>query len=55
MPSCSGGSNVVVASSSPLSNRRWSLSYGHFKRTLFRVAEQRGPSQKFVDSPYYPV
>jgi hypothetical protein len=22
------------------SNHRWSLSYGHFKRTLFRIAEQ---------------
>jgi hypothetical protein len=31
-----------------------SLSYGRFKITLFRLAEQlRGPFEKFVDSPYY--
>jgi hypothetical protein len=40
MPSCSGGSNVVVADLHP-SNRRLSLSYGLFKRTLFRMAEQQ--------------
>jgi hypothetical protein len=26
-----------------------SLSYGCFKRTLLRMAEQRGPFEKFVD------
>jgi hypothetical protein len=30
-----------------------SLSYGLFRRTLFRMAEQRGPFERFVDSPYY--
>jgi hypothetical protein len=35
------------------SNRRQSLSYGSFKRTLFRMAEQRRPFEKFVNSPYY--
>jgi hypothetical protein len=49
-PSCSGG-NVVVAWSS--SKRRYSMSYSRFKRTLFRMAEQRGLFEKFVDSPYY--
>jgi hypothetical protein len=30
------------------------MSYGRFKRTLFRMAKQlRGPFEKFVDSPYY--
>jgi hypothetical protein len=30
------------------------LSYGRFKRTLFRMAEQvRGPFEKFVDLPYW--
>jgi hypothetical protein len=30
-----------------------SLSYGHLKRTLFRVTEHlRGPLGKFVNSPY---
>jgi hypothetical protein len=36
------------------SNRRQGLSYGRFKRTLLRMAEQRGPFEKFVDLHYYP-
>jgi len=39
MPSCSGGSNPVVAYLHN-SNHRQSLSYSCFKRTLFRMAGQ---------------
>jgi hypothetical protein len=46
MPSCS----VVIFI--PLTVVK-SLSYGRFKGTHFGMAKQRGPFEKFVDSPYY--
>jgi hypothetical protein len=48
--------SVIVPTDKKCTNivlSRSTLSYGRFKRTLFRMAEQRGPFEKFVDSPYY--